>query len=168
MSTQVVLVSDQVLQNLIPILMERPARVFLVLTEEMARRGADRRLSSQLRGADAQLIRCEGCPDSGFPAIQRFAHQVAETVLNAGADTELVLNATGGTKLMSLAFVEAFRGLASRILYTDTAHRRIEYLASSADAAPAPTPMGNVLDVPAYLRAQGFQFQRAVSDDPAG
>jgi len=167
MSTQVVLVSDQVLQNLIPILMERPTRVFLVLTEEMARRGADRRLSRQLRGAEAQLIRCEGCPDSGFPAIQRFAHEVAERVLNAGADTELVLNATGGTKLMSLAFVEAFRGLASRILYTDTAHRRIEYLASSADAPPDPTPMGNVLDVPAYLRAQGFQFQRAVSDDPA-
>jgi hypothetical protein len=49
----------------------------------------------------------------------------------------------------SIAFVEAFRGLANRILYTDTAHRRIEYLASSAEAAPAPTPMGNVLDVPA-------------------
>jgi hypothetical protein len=72
---------------------------------------------------------------------------------------------------MLLAFVEVFRDLASRILYTDTAHRRIEYLASSAQhepaAIPAPTPMSNVLDVPAYLRAQGFQFQRALSDDAA-
>ncbi|MFP4247516.1 MAG: Card1-like endonuclease domain-containing protein [Halochromatium sp.] len=170
MSTQVVLVSDQVLQNLIPILMERPTRVCLVLTEAMTRRGADRRLAAQLRGVEAQLIRCERCPDSGFPQIRAFAHQVAETLLNAGADTEIVLNATGGTKLMSLAFVEVFRGLASRILYTDTAHRRIEYLANSAQDGPAsiptPTPMSNVLDVPAYLRAQGFQFQRAVSEDP--
>ncbi|MFW6259022.1 MAG: DUF1887 domain-containing protein, partial [Halochromatium sp.] len=147
MSTQVVLVSDQVLQNLIPILMERPTRVCLVLTEAMTRRGADRRLAAQLRGVEAQLIRCERCPDSGFPQIRAFAHQVAETLLNAGADTEIVLNATGGTKLMSLAFVEAFRGLASRILYTDTAHRCIEYLASSAQDGPAsiptPTPMSN-------------------------
>ena len=167
MSAHVVLVSDQVLQNLIPILMERPAWVFLVLTEEMARRGADRRLTRQLRSAEAQIIRCGHCPDTGFPQIQAFANQVAETVLNAGADTEIVLNATGGNKLMSLGFVEAFRGIASRILYTDTAHRRIEYLSSAAQDAsvPAPTPMSNVLDVPAYLRAQGFQFQRAVSDD---
>jgi len=169
MSTHVVLVSDQVLQNLIPILMERPERVALVITEEMARRGADRRLARPLRSAGAALIRCEGCPDSGFPQIRAFAHQVAETILDAGAETEIVLNTTGGNKLMSLAFVEAFRGLASRILYTDTAHRRIEYLASSAQhgqaAIPAPTPMTNVLDVPAYLRAQGFQFQRALSDD---
>ncbi len=171
MSTHVVLVSDQVLQNLIPILMERPTQVCVVLTEEMARRGADRRLSRQLRGTEAQIIRCEGCPDSGFAEIRTFAHQVAETLLNTSADTEIVFNATGGNKLMLLAFVEVFRDLASRILYTDTAHRRIEYLASSAqdDAAtvPVPTPMSNVLDVPAYLRAQGFQFQRALSDDAA-
>ena len=173
MSTHVILVSDQVLQNLIPILMERPERVALVLTEEMTRRGADRRLARQLRGTGTEVIRCAGCPDSGFAAIRAFAHQVAETLLNAdtGADTEIVLNATGGNKLMSLAFVEVFRGLASRILYTDTAHRRIEYLASSAQdgvtavPAPAPTPMSNVLDVPGYLRAQGFRFQRALSDE---
>lgn len=171
MNTHVILVSDQVLQNLIPILMERPERIALVLTEEMTRRGADRRLARQLRGTGTEVIRCAGCPDSGFAAIRAFAHQVAETLLNAGTDTEIVLNATGGNKLMSLAFVEVFRGLASRILYTDTAHRRIEYLASSAQdgpaAVPAPTAMSNVLDVPAYLRAQGFQFQRALSEDAA-
>ncbi|MEA1051768.1 DUF1887 family CARF protein [Lamprobacter modestohalophilus] len=171
MSIQVVLVSDQVLQNLIPILMERPTQVYLVLTQEMARRRADRRLAQPLRNAGIPLIRCEGCPDSGFPEIRAFAHQVAETLLNAGTDTEIVLNATGGNKLMSLAFVEVFRDLASRILYTDTAHRRIEYLASSTQderqAVPMPTLMTNVLDVPTYLRAQGFQCQRACSDDLA-
>ncbi len=85
--------------------------------------------------------------------------------MDAGADAEIILNATGGNKLMSIAFVEVFRGIATRILYTDTAHRRIEYLPSEADP-PAPSPMPNVLDVPGYLRAQGFHFQQAVSDDP--
>jgi hypothetical protein len=165
MKVHVVLVSDQVLPNLIPVLMERPQRVFLVITAEMARRRVDQRLRRELRQADAELTECSDCPDADFTRIQAFAQQVAEQVINADAD--IVLNATGGNKLMSIAFVEAFRGIASRILYTDTAHRRIEYLPAAQDAqAPAPMPMTDVLDVPGYLRAQGFQLRGAVSDDP--
>ncbi|MFP4077283.1 MAG: hypothetical protein ACLFTD_12515, partial [Halochromatium sp.] len=52
MSTQVVLVSDQVLQNLIPILMERPTRVCLVLTEAISS-GASSRMT--LPGASVRL-----------------------------------------------------------------------------------------------------------------
>jgi hypothetical protein len=164
MPVHVLLVSEQVLQNLIPVLMERPQRVFLVVTAEMARRRADQRLRRLLRQSGAEVIDCNDGPDGDFAALQAFAHQVAERVLNAGADAEIVLNATGGTKLMSIAFVEAFRGLATRILYTDTAHRRIEYLPAARDTqAPAPTPMRDVLDVPGYLRAQGFQYRGAVS-----
>ncbi len=165
MTIHVLLVSDQTLQNLIPALMGRPQRIFLVVTTEMARRRADQRLRRQLRQLDAELTTCSDCPDADFARTQAFAHQVAEQVINAGADAEIVLNATGGTKLMSIAFVEAFRGIASRILYTDTAHRRIEYLPAAHDArAPAPTAMTDVLDVPGYLRAQGFQFRGAASD----
>jgi hypothetical protein len=154
-----------VLQNLIPVLMERPQRVFLVVTAEMARRRADQRLRRQLRQADTEVIDCGDCPDADFTRIQAYAHQIAEQVINAGADAEIVLNATGGNKLMSIAFVEAFRGIASRILYTDTAHRRIEYLpAARGSQAPPPTPMSDVLDVPGYLRAQGFHFRAAASD----
>ena len=165
MKVHVVLVSDQVLQNLIPVLMERPQRVFVVITPEMARRRADQRLRRQLRQADTEVLDCGDCPDADFTRIQAYAHQVAEQVINAGADAEIVLNATGGNKLISIAFVEAFRGIASRILYTDTAHRRIEYLPAARDAqAPSPTPMADVLDVPGYLRAQGFQFRAAASE----
>ena len=145
--------------------MDCPEKVYLVVTPEMARRGADRRLSRQLRQAGIESVVCAKAPDSDFQRIREFARQVAERVMDAGADAEIILNATGGNKLMSIAFVDVFRGIASRILYTDTAHRRIEYLPSEADP-PAPTPMPNVLDVPGYLRAQGFHFQRAVSDDP--
>jgi hypothetical protein len=159
-----------VLQNLIPILMERPDRVYLVISAVMARRGAERSLERQLKASSVESVRCTDCPDSGFVAIQTFADQVAETVMNDCADAEIVLNATGGNKLMSFGFVEAFRGIASQMLYTDTANRRIEFLpaaASGEDAPPPdPTPMTDVLDVPAYLRAQGFQYRHSVSDDP--
>jgi len=148
MKLHVILASDQVLQNLIPVLMERPQRVCLVVTTALACRGADQRLRRLLRQADAELIRCTDAPDAGFADIRAYAHQVVEQVITAGADAEIVLNATGGTKLMAIAYVEAFRGIAQRILYTDTAHRRIGYLPSERDAAvPTPTPMTNVLDV---------------------
>lgn len=167
MKAHVVLVSDQVLQNLIPLLMERPDRAFLVVSPEMARRRADQRLVRQLRGLPLEITRCAEAPEASFPQIQAFANALVEQVMEQCPGAEIVLNATGGTKLMSIGFVEAFRGIASRILYTDTAHRCIEYLPSEVarSAPPAPTPMTQVLDVPAYLRAQGFQFQRAVSDD---
>jgi hypothetical protein len=166
MKLHVILASDQVLQNLIPVLMERPQRVCLVVTTALARRGPDQRLRRLLRQVDAELIRCTDAPDAGFADIRAYAHQVVEQVITAGADAEIVLNATGGTKLMAIAYVEVFRGIAQRILYTDTAHQRIEYLPSERDAAvPTPTPMTNVLDVPGYLRAQGFHCQRPRSDE---
>jgi len=168
MIVHVVLVSDQILQNLIPILMERPDRVVFVITDLMARRRVDQRLANQLRETGIEITRCKHCPDAGFSQIKAFADQVTDALLSTSAEPEIVLNATGGNKLIALGFVEAFRGIASRILYTDTAHRRIEYLDSAAGAAdippPEPTLMHNVLDVPGYLRAQGFQFRRAASD----
>ena len=168
MKIHVVIVSDQILQNLIPILMDRPDRVVFVITDLMARRRLDQRLANQLRETEIEITRCEHCPDAGFAQIKAFADQMTNTLLSSSADPEIVLNATGGNKLIALGFVEALRGIASRILYTDTAHRRIEYLNSAAGTTesppPEPTPMHNVLDVPSYLRAQGFQFRRAASD----
>lgn len=165
MSVHVVLVSSQILQNLIPVLMGRPEQVVMVVTREMESRHADQHLRRQLHHPGIEAVVCKGCPDTDFAAIQSFARQVAEQVMDTHAGSEILLNATGGTKLLSLAFVEAFRGIASRILYTDTAHRQIQYL-PHADGVhlPLPVPMTNVLDVPGYLRAQGFQFQGAASD----
>jgi len=161
----VVLVSDQVLANLIPALMDRPDRVVAVCTHEMASRGLDRRLQTQLkREAIAAEVK-SGAPDVGIRQIQEFALQLAAELDNDHPGAEIVLNATGGTKLMSLGFVEVFRGLASAILYTDTAHRRIELLPNSQGEVTDPLPMTDVLDVPGYLAAQGFRYQSAVSDD---
>ncbi|MFB1487672.1 MULTISPECIES: Card1-like endonuclease domain-containing protein [unclassified Thiocapsa] len=165
MKIHIVLVSDQVLANLIPILMDSPDLVFLVVTPEMAARRLDQHLRSLLeaKGVTARIF--PDAPDVGLREIQSFANILADQVVDQYAEAEVVLNATGGTKLMSLGFVEAFRGIASRILYTDTAHRRIEYLPNADAPLPEPTPMSNTLDLPDYLAAQGFRFRHAVSDD---
>jgi hypothetical protein len=161
----VVLVSDQVLANLIPALMERPDKLVAVCTPEMAARGLDRRLK-MLLGREAIAVEIKsGAPDVGIRQIQEFALQLAAELEQAHPGAQIVLNATGGTKLMPLGFVEVFRGLAAAILYTDTAHRRIELLPDPHGESADPLPMTDVLDVPAYLAAQGFRYRSAVSDD---
>jgi hypothetical protein len=166
MKIHIVLVSDQVLANLIPILMEKPDLVLLVVTAGMAARRLDRHLQALLEERGIQARICPNAPDVDVRAIQAYANALIAPVVEAYAEPEVVLNATGGTKLMSLAFVEVCRGLVSRILYTDTAHRRIEYLPNGNASLPAPTAMTNTLDLPGYLGAQGFRYRQAASDDP--
>jgi hypothetical protein len=166
MKVHVGIVSEQTLANLIPILMERPDKVYLACSETMASRGFHRRLKRLL---DRQAIGVEirrGAPDTGLRDIQDYALSLAadiEKEHHGGA--EIVLNATGGTKLMSLGFVEVFRGVARRIVYTDTSHSRIEVFPDGSGTAH-PIEMRDVLDVPEYLAAQGLRYIRARTDDP--
>lgn len=90
---------------------------------------------------------------------------MAEKVEADHPGAEIVLNATGGTKLMTLGFVEAFRSIGARVIYTDTAHRLIEILPEGIEISE-PIPMRDVLKVPDYLRAQGFLMNSSKSDDP--
>ncbi|WPL18603.1 hypothetical protein Thiowin_03683 [Thiorhodovibrio winogradskyi] len=65
MNTHIVLISDQVMQNLIPILMDKPARVVFIITAVMAQRGADRRLAEQIRSqlgdGGCEILRFPDC-----------------------------------------------------------------------------------------------------------
>lgn len=167
MKIHIVLVSDQVLANLIPILMEKPDLVLLVVTAGMAARRLDRHLQALLKESGIPSRIYGDAPDVDVRAIQAYASGLIDQVVEAYDAPEVVLNATGGTKLMSLAFVEVCRGLVSRMLYTDTAHRRIEYLPNGNSPLLAPTAMTHTLDLPGYLGAQGFRYRRAASDDPS-
>jgi hypothetical protein len=165
MLIEVALVSEQTLANLLPALHERPDRVLLVASAEMARRGLDvrqRRLLAHF-GIEAQVV--PGAPDADLARIHEFALDLLGRLQAQHPGAALVLNATGGNKLMMLGFVEVFRADA-RIVYADTQHGRIETLAAGGAARDA-LPMRDVLDVPGYLRAQGFAYGGARSDRAA-
>lgn len=167
MLIHVALVSDQVLPNLIPALIEKPDKIYLVATDEIEAKALPRRLRSvlQAKGVEAEIIR--GAPDAGVESILEFARsKVAARLHKVHPASEIVLNATGGTKLMAMGFVEVFRTFDARIIYTDTAHRRIETLPRAAGKDGGSAPMVDVLDVETYLAAQGFRMERARSDDP--
>lgn len=165
MKIHICLVSEQILANLIPALMERPDKVVLVVSSSMAARKLDQRLKSLLR-AESIIVEVHGqAPDTGMAAIHEFALELAGQLESSHQDADIVLNATGGTKLMALGFVEVFRGIARRIIYTDTAHGQIESLPDTRGGIAAPQPMSDVLDVPRYLAAQGLSCRCSASDD---
>ncbi|MEW5977188.1 MAG: DUF1887 family CARF protein [Acidobacteriota bacterium] len=167
MKIHVAIVSEQTLANLIPILMERPDKVYLVCSDEMRQRGLDGRIKNVLaKEAIGVDTKC-GVPSAGLQSIYHYARSLAAEIGRDHPGADIVLNATGGTKLMSLGFVEVFRASAQRILYTDTSHRRIEILPDGAGTAFAPIQMRDVLDIPGYLAAQGFHYQGARSDQAA-
>jgi hypothetical protein len=167
MLIHVAIVSDQILANLIPALMDRPDRVYLVTSSAMSAKGMDKRLKKQLsrQGIDAE-IRADA-PDTGLEAIREYALDLVDTLNVQHPGARVIFNATGGTKLMSLGFFEMFRDLASRVIYTDTAHRRIAVLHDRDAPGAADLPMPDVLDVPSYLSAQGFLYQTDQAHDEA-
>lgn len=164
MLIHVVIVSEQVLANLIPILMEKPDVVYLVISEEMSRRKLDQRLKKLIEKENLRAVIIDQAPDVGLSSIHEFALALIARIQNEHPDAELVLNATGGTKLMSIGFVEFFRGDAQRIIYTDTRHGTIELLPDQNGNVPPSEVMRDVLDVPHYIAAQGLRYTGAMSD----
>lgn len=102
MLIHVCLVSDQTLANLIPALMERPEKVCLVATEAMQHKGLPRRLSAILESRGIRTETIDGAPDAGIGAILEFAGRTAAHITQTEPPGRLVLDATGGTKLMAL------------------------------------------------------------------
>lgn len=163
MRIQVAIVSDQTLANLIPALMTRPDHAYLVCSDAMAERRANVRLERLLREYGVAVTIVKHAPDASLQSIRQFALELADRIDRAHPDAQVELNATGGTKLMALGFIEVFRDVASRIIYADTAHNRLEVL-HDAQGQPHEIEMPQLLDVPKYLKAQGFAFGEAPSD----
>ncbi len=165
MKIDVLLVSEQIIANLIPSLMSRPDKVCLVCTPEMLKKGEQLKALFSDFGITTEEVR--EMPDTGMMAITRYAEALIALLQEVYPNCELRLNATGGTKLMSFGFMDAFRRHGLPAIYTDTAHARIEVLPDQQGNVAEPQAMSDVLDVKAYLQAQGFHYQSATSDEPA-
>ena len=164
----VCLLSGQLLPNLIPVLMEQPNRVYLVTTPEMEQSGHFRRMQRLLRSRNVEVRKRTGAPSAGFTTIRNCASKLANELAAGEAGNRIVLNATGGTKLLSMGFVEVFRerleGYSLRVIYTDTEHQMIETLVPRDQE---PVPMRGVLLAETYLAAQGMALKSAASDGSA-
>lgn len=156
------LVSDQLLPNLIPALMQRPPRVHLVVSTAMAAQGE--RLRRLLEARDIAVTVHPQAPSGDMAALK---DHVLELAARLEDQAPLVLNLTGGTKPMALAFAQWLpQLLACESIYTDTARGVIEHLGGSdPEMKPHGEPMADVLDLKTYLAAYGARAGTPQSDD---
>lgn len=165
MHVHIALVSDQTLANLIPALVERPDRVVLVCSGEMRERGLHRRFRRVFGRYGLAFESEHDAPSVRLTDIRAYALDLLIRLQQAYPGAVLTLNATGGTKLMAMGFVETLREEVERVIYADTAHGQIEVLHDRHDSAPPPRRMPDVLDVPGYLAAQGFVSDERPEDE---
>ncbi|MGC8988956.1 MAG: hypothetical protein ACP5MD_02435 [Verrucomicrobiia bacterium] len=122
--TLIQLISEQTMQNLLPILRFRPSRAVHFYTERTAARSTDIVRAADKCGVTFQL---EPVPLSEMPQISETSEKVAKAINEARAQDRVpMVNFTGGTKLMSIgAYSAAARSSPPAIsFYVDTDDER--------------------------------------------
>jgi hypothetical protein len=142
------LVSEQTMQNVLPIRALRPEQVVHLVTPRVARRSAWIMEAARQSGVSAPSSTVQLSP---MPTITETAQEVLRLVSEAkAAGITPIVNFTGGTKLMSVgAFAAASKGQATA-LYVDTEHN----VFVDAHTGPALAPlMENNLSFTPYQAA---------------
>ena len=147
--THLILVSAQPIPNITPILDDhlRPQKVVMLVSPDMAERG--RALENIFKPRGIRVERC--LIDNPWDA-----EHISDTILDLIArypDGNMALNATGGTKLMSIAAYEAFRSCELPIYYI---HPEIDQLLWLSPRQPAQALAGR-LKLKDYLMAYGAE-----------
>jgi hypothetical protein len=149
--------TGQNLANLIPALQLRAAEVVILETEQMRESAGNLKRALSARGIEVRRVKFDDLtPETIIRSAERIAVELGER--------PLVLNATGGHKLMTLALVRAMN-LADElhILYAETRHDRLDWLKPVAEVEP----MDDVLKLEDVLLAQGFRLVRRGDRDVA-
>ncbi|MDR1647049.1 MAG: DUF1887 family protein, partial [Zoogloeaceae bacterium] len=165
----ILLASGENLPNLIPAianLQDDPgfkANSALILTsKEMHTRAQILKAALEYAGVHIVSIHPEDCPDHDLCQIRQWARTRADEISANYHDARRILNLTGGTKLMTIAFLGAFQSRSAEIIYCDTEHSRIEYINGNRDNPMLPV---NILKLDTYLAAQGYRLRVAAPDD---
>lgn len=116
------LISEQTMQNLVPLLALHPAKVFHLSTPRSAARSAHISEAASLGGVNPET---ENIRLSEMPSIPETSRAVLRAVAGAReAGLEPVINFTGGTKLMSIGAYEAAMREHVFSFYVDTDHQQ--------------------------------------------
>ncbi|HIF9188831.1 TPA: Card1-like endonuclease domain-containing protein [Photobacterium damselae] len=112
---------------------------------------------------DIEIQSCHTSMD--YARLYQHAKNLFERLRAEHPDAMLALNATGGTKPMSIAFTQVFDQLEqqSMVIYTDTEHQKITILNPNADKLPS-LPYHSVLDIENYLYLNNFQLNSLIDN----
>jgi len=153
----VCLVSKEPIPNLVPLRCPglEPDEVILLVTAEM---------SAQARRLERVMQRWGVCDVVSVPVSAydpSAVSAVCTTLIGDHANDQLLLNATGGTKIMALTAFKTFARQGCEAFYLDSANRTIRSLTREGTLY---TP-ADVIDVADYLAAYG---QEIISEQKPG
>lgn len=114
------LVSRQTMQNIIPALFIRPTKVILLTTEQESTTARNIKVVLEKNKIPVEIF-----PDLIDAYNINTTIEASEKIISQNKDAELILNFTGGTKLMSIPAYEVFRKNNCRLIYCDSEHQRI-------------------------------------------
>ena len=154
-STQVLLVSDQPTPNLTPAIdpRTRPDQVVLVVSPKMTEQAGW--LENTLKPRGIHVLRW--AIDDPWDIVKLRDQLLALAV--EYEDSERVLNATGGTKPMSIAAYEVFRDLGLPIFYVHPANDHLVWMHPWQRKG---FDLADRLKLPAFFQAQGAQVDGAI------
>jgi len=150
--THLCLVSAQATPNLTPALdpTTAPRRVILLVSPDMQRRAEWLAAVLKPRG-----IRCESWPITDAWELEQVQHRVLDLLereVALIAPRAIALNATGGTKPMSIGAYEAFRAYDLPIFYVHPERDRLIWMYPQGQG---PVDLDNRLRLDAFLVAHG-------------
>ena len=162
----VVIASGQVLPNLLPLLaLDRmPEHLYLAISASAEAAVSAAKIERVAGLLGIATTRFDGAPAGPLADVRRFAQEGYARIRAEYPIAHIVLNATGGTKVMSSGFASAL-GPSGEVLYCDTAHDRIEYF-SPEGRAPITLDPG-LMNLEVYLMAQGQRIVDCTSRDGA-
>ncbi len=159
--TLIQLVSEQTMQNLLPLLALRPERVIQICSNDphFKQIAVNFEKGARKAGSRAEFQTYALQSQSPLPEEVRQAHKQLLPVF-PGA----IVNITGGTKLMSLgAYLGASEFHDTAILYCDTVNKRFVQVGRKTlpSSLPAFDSVASLLTVPMVMAAQGKDFREA-------
>jgi hypothetical protein len=157
-STHLILVSAQPIPNITPILDDnlRPQKVVMLVSPDMMERSQALENIFKPRG-----IRTERCTIDNPWDAEHISDRILD-LLAQYPDGGIALNATGGTKLMSIAAYEAFRSCELPIYYIHPEQDRLLWLSPGKPAQD----LADRLKLKDYLMAYGAE--KVDIPEPAG
>lgn len=166
------ILSHQTLQNVLPLNSHGADYVFVAVSKEMHEQNRHTTFAQVLvdlnlvKSAD-RVVTLEPIPSTDFAKMRQWADQQIALIRSITPQGRITLNATGGTKLMSLALIESLKQPSVgdiEIIYCDTFNDTLETIYPMVYQASL---QPDILTAEDILKAHGIKQTGAQSDHKA-
>lgn len=161
----IVIASAQTLPNILPILAKStsPKKLFVVVSNSPVAKQAARVIAHVAELFSLPVGLMEHAPSAPLASVQDFAEAQITLIRKDFPSARIVLNATGGTKMMSNGFARAL-GAVAEVIYCDTDNDCIEYF--SPQGRPSEPLLPDLTDLQTYLLSKGVEITECLSTTP--